>query len=76
MKKKYPTNVCDNCGLEANRLTCIKKYGKEPKKAKFSLSTYHEGKCDVCGKTKNVTEARDFFCPDFDLLLKQKGGEA
>jgi len=62
--------VCNNCGLEANRLTCLKKYGAEPLKPKFDVSTYHLGKCDVCGKTHPVTEARDFFYPDFSLLSK------
>ncbi len=61
-------NCCKGCGLEANRLTCLKKYGSEPKKPKFNLSTYHKGKCDVCGKEKLITEARDFFYPDFSLL--------
>lgn len=30
--KDYPNNVCIDCGVEANRLTCLKKYGQEPKK--------------------------------------------
>ena len=63
-------NVCDKCGIEANRLTCLKKYGTEPKKKKFMCSTYHKGKCDFCGKIKYITEARDFFYPDFSLLKK------
>jgi len=63
-------NVCDECGIEANRLTCLKKYGQEPKKVKFSISTYHKGKCDFCGKIKMITQVRDFFYPDFNLLNK------
>lgn len=63
-------NVCNDCGIEANRLTCLKKYGKEPKQSKFRISTYHKGRCDVCGKKKSVTEARDFFYPDFSLLKR------
>ena len=66
--EKEIKNVCDECGLEANRLTCLKKYGKEPKQAKFRCSTYHEGKCDCCGEVKSITEVRDFFYPDFKLL--------
>lgn len=66
MKKIH--QVCDKCGKEANRLTCLKKYGKEPIKIKYRSSTYHEGVCDVCGKTTGVTEPRDFFNPDFSLL--------
>jgi len=61
-------NVCDKCGIEANRLTCLKKYGKEPLKPKFSISTYHRAKCDCCGENAMVTEVRDFFYPDFSLL--------
>lgn len=61
-------NVCDDCGIEANRLTCLKKYGKEPRKPKFTASTYHSGTCDVCGEVRAVTQARDFFYPDFSLL--------
>ena len=61
-------NVCDKCGIEANRLTCLKRYGREPLLKKFTISTYHMGKCDVCGKVTGVTEARDFFHPDFSLL--------
>lgn len=63
-------NVCDDCGLEANRLTCLAEYGHEPIKPKFSQSTYHKGQCDFCHKQKNITEVRDFFYPDFSLLLQ------
>ena len=59
---------CDPCGLEANRLTCLKRYGAEPLKPKFDISTYHKGICDACGKVAMVTEARDFFWPDYSLL--------
>jgi len=68
MKNKKIFNVCDECGLEANRLTCLKKYGREPLKPKFTISTYHLGICDICGKETAVTEPRDFFYPDFSLL--------
>ena len=61
-------HVCDDCGIEANRLTCLKKYGQEPKQIKFFCSTYHQGKCDFCGKIKPITETRDYFHPDFNLL--------
>lgn len=61
-------NVCDDCGIEANRLTCLEKYGSEPLKAKYSISTYHAGVCDWCKKEKHITEVRDFFYPDFSLM--------
>lgn len=53
-KKKYPDWVCFKCGINASN-------GKS-----FTVSTYHEGKCDVCGKIKSVTEPRDFYHPKFD----------
>jgi hypothetical protein len=61
-------NVCSDCGIEANRLTCLKRYGKEPDKKAFSVSTFHKGVCDCCKKEKDITETRDFFFPDFSLL--------
>lgn len=61
-------NVCYECGVSANVLTCLKRYGNRPKQLAFSVSTYHEGKCDFCGETKDITETRDFFYPDFGLL--------
>lgn len=64
---KYPSWVCRECGIEANRKTCLKKYGSEPKKPCFEVSTYHQGKCDVCGEAKMVTEPRDFFYPSFNI---------
>ena len=70
--EKEISQVCMDCGLEANRLTCIKKYGSEPKKLKFDISTYHMGVCDCCGETKMVTEPRDYFYPDFSLLREKK----
>lgn len=63
-------NVCSDCGIEANRLTCLKKYGREPLKAAFDISTFHKGVCDFCKKEKSITEARDFFYPDFSLNKK------
>ncbi len=59
---------CDDCGIEANRLTCLKKYGHEPLKKKFDCSTYHLGQCDKCKQEKWITEVRDFYHPDFDLI--------
>jgi hypothetical protein len=67
--------ACNDCGIEANRLTCLRKYGAEPKQKKFSVSTYHEGKCGACGEVKMVTESRDFFHPDFSLLTRRRGNE-
>ena len=61
--------VCHPCGITANYLTCLRKYGNPPKKACFDLSTYHHGVCDVCGRMTSVTESRDFFYPTFSLLF-------
>lgn len=67
-KDNYPVDVCYDCGVEANRQTCLKKYGKEPLKLKSSISTYHRGICDVCKKETFVTSPKDFFYPDFSLI--------
>lgn len=56
--KKYPDWVCRECGLKASK-------GRS-----FLISTCHEGKCDVCGKIKMVTEPRDFFYPEFKTKEK------
>jgi len=61
-------NVCGECGISANVLTCLKKYGKPPKKLRFDISTMHTGKCDYCGEEKSITEVRDYFYGDFNLL--------
>lgn len=70
---KYPevSEVCTPCGITANYLTCLKKYGQPPKKFQFEVSTYHEGVCGVCGQETTVTDPRDFFHPDFDLIYKK-----
>jgi len=51
--------VCIDCGKEA--LTFNMNLGKK----QYLCSTIHNGKCDVCGKVKPVTEARDFQYPKF-----------
>lgn len=69
MEKKI-NNVCSRCGITANVLTCLKKYGNPPKKMCYDISTFHIGECDCCGINTEVTEARDFFHPDFSLIKK------
>lgn len=54
--KEYPTWVCQECGEKASK-------GKQK-----TISTWHEGKCDVCGETKSVTEPRDFYYPKFQFF--------
>lgn len=66
---KY-TNVCTQCGISANVLTCLEKYGMPPLKLAFDVSTFHLAECDYCGIRRHVTEIRDFFYPDFSLLEK------
>jgi hypothetical protein len=46
-EKPYPNWSCVPCG---------KKHGGKAK----SISCFHFGKCDVCGKNAEVTEPRDF----------------
>ena len=60
--------VCSPCGISANVLTCLEKYGKPPTKLAFDVSTYHTANCDWCGKHTAVTQTRDFFYPNFGLL--------
>lgn len=55
-KKPYPAWVCQECGEKAS------------KKGQRSLSCWHEGKCDVCGQKKGVTQPRDFYYPEFKQL--------
>lgn len=59
---------CYECGVSANVLTCLKKYGKAPMQLAFTCSTFHKGACDWCKQVKQVTQTRDFFFPDFSLL--------
>ncbi len=72
---KTCSGYCARCGISANVLTCLKKYGHRPQKLAFDVSTYHEGVCCHCGETTMVTEARDFFYPDFQLLGKAEDGK-
>ncbi len=65
-------NVCHPCGITANYLTCLKKFGEPPLHACFEISTYHLGTCGVCGRQESVTQDRDFFYPDFELLKETK----
>lgn len=51
--KPYPNWVCCDCGRAASE-------GKQ-----FSMSTYHNGFCNVCEQDAVVTEPRDFFYPNF-----------
>lgn len=71
MKNKDVSLVCPACGITANYLTCLKKYGRPPLQAVFTVSTLHNGTCDVCGHFAPVTESRDFFYPDFELIFSQ-----
>jgi len=64
-------NVCRQCGLAGNTLTCLVKYGELPKQASFSVSTMHEGICDICLRTNvPVCEDRDCYYPNWNLLQK------
>lgn len=75
MKNHY-NEICYECGISANVLTCLKRYKFRPKQLMFTTSTYHKGVCDVCHEEKDVTEARDYFHPDFELLIKKMKYEA
>lgn len=62
--------VCYECGVTANVLTCLKRFKAPPKKLCYLVSTYHEGVCDFCKKNMGVVGVRDFYYPDFSLLQK------
>lgn len=64
------SKVCQSCGVSANVLTCLKIHKRPPLRISFEVSTWHEAVCDVCGKMLPVTQPRDFYYPDFTLLLK------
>lgn len=57
MNKPYPEWVCRECGLSAS--------GKKADGA-LLVSTFHQGKCDVCGKIIAVTEPRNYGYPKFE----------
>lgn len=60
----YPGEVCRECGLAAAE-NCHTK--------PLEVSTYHNGKCEVCGRIfQSVTEPRDFGYPDFYIEKKEK----
>lgn len=44
---RYPDWICLDCGIRHGRRTA-------------GMSSWHMGKCDVCGKWKAVTQPRDF----------------
>ena len=67
---KEINHTCDECGVEANRLTCLKKHGQEPKKKQFSVSTYHVGICDCCGEEVSPKEAKG----SLDFTVKSNHG--
>lgn len=70
--KNYPGWVCYKCGIRANDLTCIKKYGKPADKKCFDCSTgLLNAPCDICGEVGMVIPSRDFFYPDFELLKNE-----
>lgn len=58
-KKQSYGWICHDCGI---------KYGKP----RFSVSTWHQDKCDYCGEIKAVTESRDFGYPDLPNEKKNK----
>ena len=53
--------ICQECGDKALK----EKINKNKKQ--YIISTWHTGKCDICGKKKAVTEARDFEYPIFKV---------
>lgn len=54
--KPYPAWCCYDCGVKAR--------GKPL--PEWSIATYHDAICPVCGKEAAVTEPRDFGYPKFE----------
>lgn len=76
MKKELNSNnlnttiklVCSDCWIKANKATQIKKFWEIKYPTSFSLSTFHNNICDFCKQEKSVTQTRDYFYPDFNLI--------
>jgi hypothetical protein len=64
--KQYPDWICSDCGHKA----------QPDKRRIFTVSTFHHGRCGVCGETKAVTELRDFGWPTMEMLLAASGEAA
>ena len=45
---EYPQWICSTCGAKFGKRRCSE------------CSTWHTGKCDICGIEASVTEPRDF----------------
>ncbi len=60
--KGTPYQVCYDCGIN---------YGNAGRMV-TGTSTYHIGRCDVCGKEQAVTEARDFGYIRDEVLTANK----
>lgn len=72
MKSKDIYHVCSRCGTMAHVATDLAKgVPFERIKPCYEVSTFHWGLCDCCGLDTYVTEVRDFFYPDFDLINKK-----
>jgi len=56
-------NVCSECWIKAMKASYDNKWNKDE-----IISTYHLWICDFCKKKKGITETRDFWYPDFNLI--------
>ena len=54
--------ICSECG---------NKYGK----ARFTVSTFHAGICEWCGRKRAVTEDRDYGYPNRDKITPVERNE-
>ena len=59
--KAYPIWICPDCGLKNGKVSTA-----------CGCYTVHNGKCDVCGVEKAVTEPRDFGYPEFEGHMRLK----
>lgn len=68
--QEIPQGVCHRCGVTANVLTCLKKYGQSPNQLSVVAGTSWRGRCRICGREDSVGSERDYYHPDFSLIEK------
>jgi hypothetical protein len=64
-EEKEIYTICNRCGVCARVVTYWDRFKEFPPKLCWDCSTWHVGICDWCGEERSITEARDFFHPDW-----------
>lgn len=66
--------VCEDCGKRAHELTFKDKHldkNGEPIRQRF-ICVWKEGWCGICKKTGYVIDSKEFFYPNFKLLIDER----